>query len=156
MKRSPLSQRQRLLMRFVNFYPPFLGMGIRITYVDSHTIRSRLSLTWFNRNLFGTQFGGALYAMCDPFFVFILLNNLGAGYIVWDKASNIQFLKPGRSAVSATFRIPPERVAEIQAQADAGEKVEPLFTVEVVDDAGVVIARVEKRLYVRKKSESPS
>ena len=87
-----LSRRQRLMMRLVNFYPPLLGMGIRITYVDAHTIRSRLGLHWFNRNLFGTQFGGALYAMCDPFFVFILLNNLGAGYIVWDKAASIQFL----------------------------------------------------------------
>jgi hypothetical protein len=89
--------------------------------------------------------------MCDPFFVILLLRHLGAGYAVWDKAAHIQFLRPGSGPVYATFHIPAERIAEIRAQADAGEKVEPLFQVEVVDEAGQVIAQVEKRLYVRKK-----
>lgn len=148
--------RQRLLMRLVNFYPPFLAMGIRVMYVDTHTIRSQLHLRWHNRNLFGTHFGGSLYAMCDPFFVFILLNNLGGDYIVWDKAASIQFLKPGRGTVSATFHIPPERVDEIRAQVETSKKVEPIFTAEVVDAAGVVMARVEKVLYVRRKSKTSS
>jgi acyl-coenzyme A thioesterase PaaI-like protein len=140
-------------MRLINLYPPFVGAGIRVVRAEAHTLTVQLGLHWFNRNLFGTQFGGSLYAMCDPFFVFILLNNLGPGYIVWDKAASIQFLKPGRGRVTATFHIAPEQVQAIRAQADAGEKVEPLFNVDVVDEAGQAIARVEKRLYVRKKAD---
>ena len=146
-----LSRRQRWLIRLVNFYPPYLGAGIRVASSEQHTIKVRLGLHWFNRNLFGTQFGGSLYAMCDPFFVFILLQNLGPEYIVWDKAASIQFLKPGRGPVTATFHIPPETIDDIRTQADRGEKVEPVFQVEVVDDDQQVIAQVEKRLYVRKK-----
>ena len=148
-----LTLRQRLLLRLVNFWPPYLGAGIRVQSVsaDRRTVRVRLALNWLNRNLFGTQFGGSLYAMCDPFFVILLMRQLGAGYIVWDKAASIQFLKPGRGPVSATFHVPAERVAEIRAQADAGEKVEPTFSVEVRDEAEQVIARVEKLLYVRRK-----
>ena len=153
----PLTLRQRVLMRLFNFYPPFLGAGIRVVSVspDWSAIKVRLALNWLNRNLFGTQFGGSLYAMCDPFFVIILARHLGADYIVWDKAATIQFLRPGHGPVTATFHIPPETIDEIRALADRGEKLEPLFQVEVVDEAGQVIAQVEKRLYVRKKDLTP-
>lgn len=68
-------------MRFVNLYPPLLGAGIRLSYPkdDPYTIVVRMGLHWWNKNLFGTHFGGSLYAMCDPFFVFIVLKNLGPG-----------------------------------------------------------------------------
>jgi len=142
------------MMRLINFYPPFLGAGIRVlsASLDPHTIKVRLALNWLNRNLFGTQFGGSLYAMCDPFFAVLLLQNLGSDYVVWDKAASIQFLRPGRGPVYATFHIPPETVAEIRARADGGEKIEPAFQVDVVDEAGQVVAHVEKLLYVRKKT----
>jgi acyl-coenzyme A thioesterase PaaI-like protein len=144
-------------MRFVNFYPPYLGAGIRAVFVapDWSTIKVRLGLTWYNRNLFGTQFGGSLYAMCDPFFVIILARHLGADYLVWDKAASIQFLRPGRGPVTATFHIPPERVEEIRALADRGETVEPVFRVEVATAQGQIVAQVEKRLWVRKKDLTP-
>jgi hypothetical protein len=51
--------------------------------------------------------------------------------------------------VSATFHIPEERVREIREAADRGEKVEPVFTVEVRNEHGEVVAEVEKLLYVR-------
>jgi len=70
---------------------------------------------------------------------------------VWDKAASIQFLKPGRGTVTATFRIAPAQIAELRAQADREGKIEPLFNVDVIDQQGEVIAKVEKRLYIRKK-----
>ncbi len=101
--------RQRLLMRLVNLYPPYLGAGVRVSYPkdEPHRIVVRLGLHWWNKNLFGTQFGGSLYAMCDPHFVFIVIKNLGPGYLVWNKAAQIEFLRPGRGPVTArrsTFR----------------------------------------------------
>jgi hypothetical protein len=89
--------------------------------------------------------------MCDPFFMLILLEHLGRDYIVWDKAASIQFLKPGRGTVTATFHISPEQIADLRAQADREGKIEPLFNVDVIDEQGEVVAKVEKRLYVRKK-----
>ena len=89
--------------------------------------------------------------MCDPFFMLIMMQNLGRDYIVWDKTASIQFVKPGRGTVTAMFHIPPETIEALRAQADQGEKLEPVFSVEVVDEQGEVVAKVEKRLYVRKK-----
>ena len=142
---------QRFRERFINFYPPLLGAGIRARRLDERTIRVELKLTMLNQNIVGTHFGGSLYAMCDPWFMLILMRLLGNGYIVWDKAASIQFLRPGKGKVMATFYISSERENEIRAAAESG-KVEPTFTVDVVDDQSQVVARVEKLLYVRKKS----
>ena len=145
--------RQRLLMRLVSLYPPYLGAGVRVSYPkdDPYRIVVRMGLHWWNKNLFGTQFGGSLYSMCDPHFVFIVMRNLGPGYLVWDKAASIEFLKPGRGRVTATFHVPPEQIEVIRAAAERGEKVEPVLTAEVVGDDGTLVARVTKRLWVRKK-----
>jgi acyl-coenzyme A thioesterase PaaI-like protein len=144
--------RQRLLERFINFYPPFLGAGIHSRTVDERTIRVEKKLTTLNRNIVGTHFGGSLYAMCDPWFMLILMRLLGKDYIVWDKAARIQFLQPGRDTVTATFHIPQARIDEIRAAVTDGEKIEPTFSVDVLDTQGQAIARVEKLLYVRKKN----
>ena len=141
------------LFRMINWYPPMIGAGIKViaTNADVTSITVEMKLRWWNKNIVGTQFGGSLYMMCDPFFMAILMANLGRDYIVWDKAASIQFLKPGRSHVRAIFHIPPEEIARVRALADAGEKVTPEYDVDITDTDGTLIARVRKVLYVRRK-----
>jgi hypothetical protein len=140
------------LFRLLNLYPPYVGAGVRVkTSPDLRTFEVRMRLRWWNRNFVGTHFGGSLYTMCDPFFMLILIGALGRGYVVWDKAATIRFRRPGRGTVHATFHVPQEKVDEIRAAADAGGKVEPVFRVDVMDEAGEVVAEVEKLLYVRRQ-----
>ncbi len=141
----------RLREKFINFYPPLFGAGIRARTIDKRTIRVEMKLTPLNQNIVGVHFGGSLYAMCDPWFMLILMRVLGKDYIVWDKAANIKFIKPGRGAVSATFHIPQERVDEIILATANGEKFEPTFTVDVLDKESQLVARVEKLIYVKRK-----
>lgn len=138
------------ILRLLNVWPPYVGAGIRVRPSgDLRTYEVRMKLRWWNRNFVNTHFGGSLYSMCDPFFMLILIEALGRGYVVWDKAATIRFRRPGKGTVRANFHIPQERVEEIRAAADRGEKVEPVFTVEVLDEQGEVVAEVEKLLYVR-------
>jgi acyl-coenzyme A thioesterase PaaI-like protein len=142
------------MIRLLSLYSPYLGAGVRVKpSADLRTFEVRMKLRWWNRNYVGTHFGGSLYSMCDPFFMLILVDALGRGYIVWDKAATIRFRRPGRGTVRATFHIPPEKVEEIRAAADAQGKVEPTFRVDILDDDGEVVAEVEKLLYVRKKED---
>jgi len=145
---SPLAR-----FKLINFYPPMIGAGIRVTAIDSDFMRIavEMKLRWWNKNVFGTQFGGALYMMCDPFFVAILMANLGRDYIVWDKAASIQFLKPGRKHVRAVFQLAPDEIARVKAETDARGKYEPEYDVDIVDSDGLVVARVKKVLYIRRK-----
>ncbi len=147
---------RRWLIRLLNIYPPYVGAGVRVrSSPDLQTFDVRMKLRWWNRNYVGTHFGGSLYSLCDPFFMLLLIEQLGRNYIVWDKAATIRFRRPGKGTVHATFHIPPEKVEEIRAAADRGGKVEPLFTVEVKDDRGNLVAEVEKLLYVRRKDANP-
>ena len=142
--------RKTLLLRLLSLWPPYLGAGIRVRpSKDLRTYEVRMKLRWWNRNYVKTQFGGSLYSMCDPFFMLILMEGLGRGYIVWDKAATIRFRRPGKGTVRATFHIPQERIDEIRAAADRGEKVEPVFKVDILDEEGEVVAEVEKLLYIR-------
>ncbi len=152
--KEALGLRERLMMRAVNLYPPYLGAGVRVHHGrgDGRTIVVSMTLRFYNRNLFGTHFGGSLYSMCDPWFVFILLRNLGPGYVVWDRAASIEFLRPGRGRVTATFHVSERTVEEIRAAVERDGKVEPVLMAEVLSEEGDVVARVEKRLWVKKKA----
>lgn len=143
---------QRLLKK-LRWWPPFLGAGVRVTRVaeDFLTIDVELRLKFFNRNYVGTHFGGSLYSMCDPWFMVMLIEQLGPDYIVWDKAATIRFKKPGKGTVKATFHIPAARVEEIRREADVQGKIEPQFQAIVTDAEGNTVAEVDKLLYVRRK-----
>ncbi len=150
---SSLAERSVKFRRLINMYPPFLGAAVRITHVseDFLNLEVEMPLRFYNRNYFGTHFGGSLYSMCDPFYVLMLVNILGPDYIVWDKAATIRFKKPGKGLMRASFHLTEEKIAEIRAQAEAQPKVEPQFQVLVKDTQGNVIAEVDKLLYIKKK-----
>lgn len=142
----------RLRERLINFYPPLLGAGIRSRTIDELTIHVEMKLTALNRNIVGVHFGGSLYAMCDPWFMLIMMRALGSNYIVWDKAASIKFVSPGRGTVKAVFQVTQERIDDIRMAADRDGKIEPTFEVDVLDDQGQVVAHVDKLLYVRRKN----
>jgi hypothetical protein len=140
----------------MNLWAPFLGAGIRIKRFDPdwRAVDVEMKLRWWNSNFVGTHYGGSLYSLADPFFMIMLIENLGKDYIVWDKAASIRFKKPGRGTVFASFRLSEEQISEIRQAADAQGKIERNFTVQVTDDSGNVIAEIEKLLHIRKKAQS--
>jgi len=141
------------LRRWINLWPPFLGMGVRIRRIapDMKAVDVEVRLHFWNANYVGTHFGGSLFAMTDPFYMLMLMANLGSDYIVWDKAATIRYRKPGKGTVRAEFRLSDSQIDDIREKLKALPKYEPVFSVEVKDEAGVVIAEVEKVLHVRKK-----
>jgi len=151
-----LAAKSRKLRREINLYPPYLGACVRVTHVsdDFRRVDVEMPLRFYNRNYFGTHFGGSLYSMCDPFYVLMLANILGPEYIVWDKAANIRFRKPGKGVMRASFQLTEEKIAEIRAAAETQPKVEPLFHVLVKDAEGNVVAEIDKLLYIRKKNKA--
>lgn len=143
----------RTKIKLINFYPPYIGAGIKVAHIsdDIRRIEVRLKMRWWNKNLFGTHFGGSLASMTDPFYVFIIMQNLGKGYIVWDKSSKINFRKPGVGTVTCIFELSESELADIKAQADAKGKVDVPLKVEVLDMDKKLVCDVEKVVYVRKR-----
>ena len=146
--------RQKFLEKAINFYGPFFGAGVKLETVtkDYRYCKVVMPLTFYNKNYVGTQFGGSLYAMTDPWYMLMLIKNLGKNYIVWDKAANIRFKKPGQGKVFAEFTLTQEVIDEIKATVEAQTKMDRVFKVEIKDESGTLIAEVDKILYIRKKS----
>ena len=140
-------------LRWINLWPPILGAGIKVRRMDPdmRAVDVEMKLTRWNRNYVGTHYGGSLYSMADPFYMLMLMENLGREYIVWDKAATIRFKKPGKGTVRAEFRLTEQQIEDIREKLKHQAKVEPTFVVEIKDAHGTVIAEVEKLLYVRKK-----
>jgi Domain of unknown function (DUF4442) len=78
---------------------------------------------------------------------------LGRDYIVWDKAASIRYRKPGKGTVRAEFRLTDAQLDDIREKLKTLPKYEPVFSVEVKDEQGTVIAEVEKLLHVRTKQD---
>ncbi len=138
---------------FLRFYPPYLGAGIKVDYISDDWMDAQVSmkLKWYNRNYVKTHFGGSLISMTDPFYMLMLSNILGSNYVVWDKVASIDFIKPGVSKVSAQFRLTDKIIDEIFEHTKSGEKYLPTFNVNIFDEKGIVIAKVHKTLYIRKR-----
>ena len=137
----------------MTLWPPFLVSGIRVETIadDWRYARVRPKLRWYNRNYVKTQFGGALFAMVDPFWMILTLEALRHEYIVWDKAGEIEFIAPGRSDVFAEVRIDDAMLEEIRAGTADGGKCLRWCETPITTAAGELIARVRKQIYVRRK-----
>lgn len=147
--------RQKFFDYIINLYGPFFGAGIKMKNMskDHRSCDVIMDLTWYNKNYMGTQFGGSLYSMTDPWFMFMMIKNMGPEYIIWDKGATIRFKKPGRGRVKAHFEITQADIDEVKNYLSTNVKMDKIFKVEIRDDDGVLIAEVDKVVYFRKKSE---
>ena len=144
------------MRRLLNLWPPFLFCGIRVLGISDDWRHARVVLRkrWYNRNYVGTQYGGSLFSMTDPFWMVLTLQCLGRDYIVWDKAAEIEFVAPGREDVFAEFRIDEALLDEIRAATANGEKYLRWCETPITTAGGELVARVRKQLYVRRKPDA--
>ncbi len=140
----------------MRFWPPFLGAGISVKKfsADYRHILVQMKMRFWNRNYVGTHYGGSLYSMTDPFYMLMLIELLGKGYIVWDKSSAIRYKIPAKGTVYAQFELSPEQIEKIRLELEHVTKLEPEFTVAITDKKGDIVAEVKKVLYIAKKNKA--
>lgn len=137
----------------MRYWPPYLGAGVSVKSMtnDLRSVDVQMKLRFWNRNYVGTHFGGSLYSMVDPFLMLMFMENLGRDYIVWDKAASIKFISPGRSNVFASIRLTEDDIEKAKREACNNEKYEPEFEIDIFDVKGELVAKVFKKIYIKKK-----
>ncbi len=137
-------------------YSPYLGAGVRLKEMSKNYDRIVVEMKqrFWNTNYVGVHFGGSLYAMCDPFYMFLLMKRLGPSYIVWDQAGSIEFVRPGQGKVRAEFFLEEKRLEEIKARVERDRKTTETFHVAVMDEKNQVVSRIEKKIYIRRMRQS--
>ena len=148
----------RLFLIRSRLYAPFIGAGIRVTKVtpDFREMEVKMKLKWYNKNYVGTHYGGSVYSMTDPFYMVMLIQILGNGYIVWDKAAHIEFLKPGKTELCANFCVTDEALEDIIAKTNDESQYFAEFDVDVTDTSGDIVAKIRKTVYIRRKQRVTS
>lgn len=143
------------LLRFMRFWPPFWGAGIRVKEFspDYKRILVEMKLRFWNANYVGAHFGGSLYSMTDPFYMLMLLNILKKDYIIWDKSASIRYKKPAYDTVYAEFILTDDRIQEIKDEVELHSKATPEFNIKIVDKNNELIAEVNKIISVKKKEK---
>ena len=145
---------RRYMRFFMNLLPPFLAAGIHVKRLDPDwkRIDVEMKLHSWNSNYVGTHYGGSLYSMTDPFYMLMLIENLGRDYIVWDKSASIRFRKPGKGTVSVSFQLTDDDIAQIHEALKTEEKIDRTFHLEIKDESGTVVAEVQKVIHIRRKN----
>jgi hypothetical protein len=78
----------------------------------------------------------------------MLMKNLGPEFVVWDKAAAIRFRKPGRTTLTATFRLDEPELAEIHRLLQEQPKVNRNYMITLVDANAVVHAEIDKVIHI--------
>jgi len=127
--------------------------GIKLKHVSESldTFDVELKLHWYNKNLVGIHYGGSLYSMCDPWYMFILTFNLGKNYVVMDKGAVIRYKLPGKGKLTCRFNLRREEIAAIKKEVDTIGKKDYTFLCEIKNEEGEIVTEVDKIVYVRNK-----
>ncbi len=139
---------------FLNFYPPYLFSGVRVTYIapDWKKVVVKVKKSFLNKNYVGTIFGGTLQAAADPHYMMMLIQILGIKkYVIWDQAGSIEYKKPARSAITFTFTLTDEQINKIKEELAVHRKIRPEFEIEGIDEKGEVCVLVKRVIYLRLK-----
>lgn len=137
----------------MNWYPMYFGTGGKILFwaSDSKELHLRLKLNLWTYNYVGTIFGGSMFAASDPFYMLMLHSCLGSDYVVWDKAANIKFRRPGKETLYCKFLLTDELIEDIRLRVAEKKETEHTFILQWVNAEGKVYSEIERLCYVADK-----
>ena len=142
---------KRYVLPLLNLWPPFLFAGIKIikrTKNYRHLV-VKLKLRFWSANYVGTQYGGSMFSMTDPFYMLMLLINLGNEYVIWDKAASIRYLKPGKTDLTAEFILTDEDLDDIRQKVQQHGRMIWTRKIEIKDQENELVAEVEKVISIK-------
>ena len=148
------SFKMRLQIFYFNYlFHCYRRTGVKILHISDDFKRSEISLplNYKTRGFFGSLFGGSMYGVVDPVLMVMLNKTLGAGYVVWDKAATVRFLKPGRTTLYAKFEVTDEQIMRIKDEVASNGKTEVEYQISMTDSSGVEHVSIDKTLHIRKK-----
>lgn len=134
---------QRIWVR--KFHKGFTGVSVKIA-------RSILNIN-YNRSIFG----GTIFCAADPFYPILfheILLRRGYKTRIWVKHTEVDFIKPGRTALYLEIRLSMEDIEEVCTVLQSGNKFLKTYSTEVSDKNGQLCALVKNEIYIRHLTEA--
>jgi len=118
-------------------------MGIRFAELRPGYVRAEVPPDG-NGNHFGVIYAGVTFTLAEVLGGALHFATFDAStHYPLVKALRIEFLAPGRTALSATAQLGEDEIARIKAAATPDAKVDFVLEAEVVDTDGKVVARTQ-------------
>jgi len=147
-----LLRRARFLSarRRIEWFPPFRLMGVKVLELDEHwnTVRLRLPLTAFSRNLGGTMFGGYQAAVADPIAAIACAKHF-PGSTVWTRSLTLDFEHPGDSDLELRFYFDPAHLETIRSELAKKGRSTPAFEYGLYRADGRCCTQIHCRVAIR-------
>ncbi|MCI4668104.1 MAG: DUF4442 domain-containing protein [Bacteroidia bacterium] len=158
MRLFPTEKREALQASFVraviNLTPVIRSTGgwVKFLSKDWQEMHVSLPLSLKTRNYVGTIFGGSLFSAGDPWYMIMLYQVLGKGYVIWDKSASIRFVRPGKGKLKGRFLISEKEITEIKDGVAKQGEMEKSFLLEWINKEGKVVAKIDKLVYIADKN----
>lgn len=140
-----LSPRQR-----VEWFPPFLLMRVKVLELadDWQTVRLRLPLNAFSRNMGDCMFGGYQASLADPIAALACARRF-PGHEVWTRAMTIDFVAEGNSDLELRFAFDLALDQKIRDDLAARGRSTPQFEYGFYRQDGTLCSRVMNTVAIR-------
>ena len=140
---AALEGAKRLLEQGIAFVR---NAGLVVEHLERGEVRCLMPFKG-NGNHIGTMYAGALFTLAEiPGGALFLSSFDTARFFPVVKALNLKFLKPVKSDVRVTARLPADEIARIEQQAAADGKADFTLNLELADSNGIIVA-VSEGLY---------
>lgn len=145
-----LSPRQRL-----EWFPPFFLMRVKVLELaaDWQTVRLRLPLNAFSRNMGDCMFGGYQASLADPIAALACAHRY-PGHEVWTRAMHIDFVAEGNSDLELRFEFDPALDQQIREELASRGRSTPQFEYGFYRQDGVLCSRIRNTVAIRPKGYS--
>ena len=92
-----------------------------------------------------------MLAATDPIYMIQLLQILGNDYVVWDKAVEARYRKPGKSTIFGEFEFTKDEIETIKKKVAEHHETDIVKTMSLIDEKQNIIATFNKTLYIADK-----
>ncbi len=141
------------LIKLYEDFPSTGSTGAKITHISENLDTIKLFIPFIDKtkNFMGIAFGGSMYSATDPIYVTMLWYRLGNDYLIIDKHSEVEYLRPGLSDLTAEFCLPDSEITAIIDTLTREKSTTRSYTIDILDDKQKSVCRITKTIYIRKR-----
>src|ERR1700744_3045894 len=148
---------ENVLKWAMRFYPPLLFQRIWVIRFEKNFrgVQVKINKSLINNNYNNSIFGGTIFAAADPFYSLLfhqLLVHKGYKVMVWAKAAEINYIKPGRTDLFFNIDIKESDVEEIEHILNTNGKHVKAYPIEMYNKDGELCVTVQSEIYIRNLS----
>ncbi len=98
----------------------------------------------------GIVYGGSMYAATDAIYLCLLWYRLGKDYLLMDKSSQVEYLRPGLSDLQAEFHLPDREIQLIKDTLQQKKSIVREYLIDLKDKNNKSVCKIRKNIYIRK------